>query len=80
MVWSEVFADCDHPAVAVRWSGLEVVTRSGRHVAIDAATTSYQSRQQGGCDNTSSETDGDAFVQTTNSVRNTPPGSTLRLD
>ncbi len=80
MVWSEVFADCDHPAVAVRWSGLEVVTRSGRHVAIDEATTSYQSRQQGGCDNTSSETDGDAFVQTTNSVRNTPPGSNLRLD
>ena len=80
MVWSEVFADCDHPSVAVRWSGLEVVTRSGRHVPVDAATTSYQSRQEGGCDNTSSETDGDAFVQTTNSVRSTPPGGLLRVD
>jgi hypothetical protein len=80
MVWSEVFADCDHPSVAVRWSGLEVVTRSGRRVPVDSATTSYQSRQQGGCDNTSSVTDGNAFVQTTNSVRSTPPGGLLRVD
>jgi hypothetical protein len=80
MVWSEVFADCDDPSVAVCWSGLEVVTRSGRHVPVDSATTSYQSRQQGGCDNTSSETDGDAFVQRTNSVRTTPPGGLLRVD
>jgi hypothetical protein len=80
MVWSEVFADCDHPAVAVRWSGLEVVTRSGRCVPINEATTSYQSRQQGGCDNTSSVTDGDAFVQTTNSLRGAPPGALLRID
>jgi hypothetical protein len=80
MVWSEVFADCDHPPVAVRWSGLEVVTRSGRRVPVDAATASYQSRQQGGCDNTSSDADGDAFVQTTNSVRRTPPGANIQLD
>lgn len=79
VVWSEVFADCDHPAVSVRWSDLEVMTRSGRRVRVDSVTTSYQSRQEGGCDNTSSETNGDAFVQTTNAMRRTPAGATLRL-
>jgi hypothetical protein len=80
MVWSEVFADCDHPAVGVRWSDLEVVTRSGQHVPVHSALVGYQSRQDGGCDNTSSETDGNAFVQTTNTVRTTPVGESLRVD
>lgn len=79
MVWSEVFADCDHPAISVRWSDLEVVTRSGRRVPVDSAVASYQSRQEGGCDNTSSETDGTAFVQTTNAIRRTASGASLRL-
>lgn len=79
VVWSEVFADCDHPAVSVRWSDLEVVTRSGRRVAVDSVVASYQSRQEGGCDNISSETDGAAFVQTTNAVRRTSSGASLRV-
>jgi hypothetical protein len=78
-VWSEVFANCDHPAVAVYWSGLEVLTRSHRRVPVNSATASYQSRGAGGCDNTSSATDGHAFVQTTNALRRTPPGGTLRV-
>jgi hypothetical protein len=80
MVWSEVFADCDDPAVSVRWSNLEVITRSGRRVPIDSVSTSYQRRHDGGCDNTSSESDGTAFVQTTNTVRRTPAGGSLRID
>jgi hypothetical protein len=80
MVWSEVFADCDDPAVAVRWSGLEVVTRSGRRLQIGSVVARYQSRHDGGCDNTSSGTDGHAFVQMTNTVRRSPPGAHLRLD
>jgi hypothetical protein len=80
MVWSEVFADCDHPAVSVHWSGLEVVTRSGRHVSVNSVVASYQSRQEGGCDNTTSEADGHAFVQRTNVVRTTPKGTLLRVD
>jgi hypothetical protein len=80
MVWSEVFADCDHPAVSVLWSDLEVVTGSGRRLHIDSVTTRYQSWQEGGCDNTSSESDGKAFVQTTNVVRKSPPGALLRVD
>jgi hypothetical protein len=80
MVWSEVFADCDQPAVSVRWSDLQVVTRSGRRVPVESAVASYQSRAEGGCDNTTSETDGDAFLQTTNVVRTTPKGARLRID
>jgi hypothetical protein len=79
MVWSEVFADCDDAAVSVHWSNLEVLTRSGRSVPVTAVETSYQSRIAGGCDNTSSETDGHRFIQTTNAVRSTPQGATLRI-
>ena len=80
MMWSEVFADCDHPAVSVRWSELEVVTRSGRRVPVTSAVTSYQSRQDGGCDNTNSRSDRHAFVQMTNVVRTPPRGARLQVD
>lgn len=80
MVWSEVFADCDDPAVAVHWSGLEVVTRSGRRHQIGSVVAQYQSRRDGGCDNTSSGTDGHAFVQMTNAGRGSAPGALLRVD
>jgi hypothetical protein len=80
MVWSEVFADCDDPAVAVRWSGLEVVTRFGIPHQIGSVVARYQSRRDGGCDNTSSRTDGHAFVQMTNAVRESASGALLRVD
>jgi hypothetical protein len=80
MVWAEVFADCDDPAVSVRWSGLQVVTASDRRLRVYSAETQYQSRHDGGCDNTSSGTAGSAFVQTTNVVRTTPAGAVLRVD
>ena len=34
MVWSEVFARCDAPPVAVRWSGFRATTAQGRVVAL----------------------------------------------
>lgn len=80
MVWSEVFADCDHPPVSIRWSDLEVLTRSGQRVPVSAAFVRYQSRQDGGCDNTSSDAEGNAFVQVTNTPRTTPIGATLRVN
>lgn len=80
VVWSEVFADCDDPAVSVRWSDLELVTRSGRRLPIDSVVAHYQSRRDGGCDNTSSWSDGHAFVQTTNALRGSPLGARLRVD
>ena len=79
MVWSEVFADCDHPALSVRWSAPEVVTTTGERVPVRSAVTSYQARSDGGCDNTASTVDGDAFVQTTSTPRGNPPGSRLIL-
>ncbi|HET6793218.1 MAG TPA: hypothetical protein VFH45_02175 [Acidimicrobiales bacterium] len=79
MVWSEVFADCDDPPVSVRWSEPEVVTRAGRRVAIRSAVTSYQSRMDGGCDNTTSTVDGGAFVQSTAVKRLNSPGARLTL-
>jgi hypothetical protein len=80
VVWSEVFAHCDDPTVSVRWSHLEVVTRSGQRVPVDSVVARYQARQEGGCDNTSSHRDGDGFVQTTNAVREAPPGALLRIE
>jgi hypothetical protein len=80
MVWSEVFADCDDPTISARWSDLEVLTRSGQRVPVDSVVARYQSRQEGGCDNTSSSRNGDAFVQTTNTARVTPAGANLRID
>ena len=79
MMWSEVFADCDHPSVTVRWSDPTVVTRSGEHVPIRAVVTHYQSLGDGGCTNTSSTVDGDSFLQTTSTPRVTPPGTRLAL-
>ena len=79
IVWSEVFADCDHPGVSVRWSDAEVVTRSGGRMAIRSAIANYQSRRDGGCDNTSSVVEGDAFVQRTSTTRVTAPGTRLDL-
>ena len=79
MVWSEVFADCDHPPVRVCWADPEVVTRSGDRMAVRSAVTSYQSHADGGCDNTSSSVEGDVFVQTTATPRLVPPGTRLTL-
>jgi hypothetical protein len=79
MMWSEVFADCDHPSVSARWSAPTIVTSSGQHVPVRAAVTNYQSRGDGGCDNTSSTVDGDAFVQTTSALRGSPAGTRLVL-
>ena len=56
VVWSEVFAPCDAPSTAVRWS------RIG-----GPARLTYQSYADGGCTNQRSEPDGPgAWVQRTN--------------
>jgi hypothetical protein len=77
MVWSEVFADCDHPEVTVRWSNPMVTTKSGHQVPIRAAVAHYQSKNEGGCTNTSSTVVGDTFVQTTATARRSPSGTRL---
>lgn len=79
MVWSEVFARCDAPSVAVRWSGLRATTADGRVVAPVAVRVNYQSRGDGGCDNTTAVLDGDAVRQVTATERVVPQGARLPL-
>jgi hypothetical protein len=72
MVWSEVFARCDHPSVMVRWSSLRV-----DGVEVRRARAKYQAD---GCTNTDSSVDGDGFVQTTCTERRTPQGGWLEVE
>jgi len=77
MVWSEVFADCDDPSTAVRWSDFRLGDAKGRTVTPDLVTVNYQRVSEGGCTRTNSSTDATGWVQTTNTERTTPQGSTL---
>jgi hypothetical protein len=63
MVWSEVFARCDDPSVVVRWSDL-----SPRPPRL---RPSYQTYEDGGCANTTSRREGEAYLQITNTDRET---------
>lgn len=78
VMWSEVFARCDDPSSAVRWSDLVGVTAAGDEVRPRAVHVNYQSVAAGGCSNTSSEPGGGGrFVQRTNTARTTPQGAVL---
>lgn len=78
MVWSEVFARCDDPSVTARWSDFQVTTDRGDRFAPTGLTVNYQSHSEGGCANTTSVLDDQGgALQTTNTERLTPQGSTL---
>ncbi|MHB1139485.1 MAG: hypothetical protein ACYC2O_11050 [Microthrixaceae bacterium] len=57
IMWSEVFARCDDPQTAVRWSDAAVTTAAGRTVRPVAFGVNYQSDGDGGCANTTSVPD-----------------------
>ena len=80
VVWSEVFADCDAPSTAVRWSELEAQTASGRWLKAPAVTVGYQRHSEGGCDNTTAVADDTGVLQVTNAERTTAAGSRLLLE
>lgn len=77
MVWSEVFAPCDAPGVAVRWTDLAYKTREGRRDAPLGLEANYQAAAAGGCANTNSTVDAGAARQETNTSRTTPQGQYL---
>lgn len=77
MVWSEVFADCDHPTTAVRWSDLSGLDRRGDEVRPSGLQVNYQDHAAGGCANTSSQADEHGVVQRTNTPRVVPQGALL---
>lgn len=83
MVWSEIFADCDHPSAAVRWTDPTVITVEGERIAITAARLNYQRHGDGGCANTDTSVDdsvpGGGFVQRSNTERTNPTGQRLDL-
>lgn len=80
MVWSEVFAPCDAPGCAVRWSAAAVETADGVAHRVTTATANYQSLADGGCVTTDSTPDGaGGIVQRTGVARRTPQGARLRL-
>ena len=77
-MWSEVFARCDDPPAAVRWSDPVAHGDTGDR-AIERLSVNYQSHHDGGCANTSSWLDGVGAVQRTNTERGTAQGTQLRL-
>ena len=79
MVWSEVFARCDAPPVAVRWSGLTATDADGVVRSPVAVRVNYQRRADGGCDNTTAEPDGDGVRQLTATPRRVAQGARLPL-
>jgi len=83
VVWSEVFARCEHPSTVARWSDLEAVTDDGRSVRPGAVRVGYQRRADGGCDNTTALADPDGagagVRQVTATERVVAPGAVLRL-
>ena len=75
VMWSEVFARCDHPSVGVRWSEPRAVALDGEPVEPTRLSVNYQSLADGGCTNTDSRIDGVGVVQWTDATRTTPPGA-----
>lgn len=79
LVWSEVFADCDAPSVAVRWSDLTAVDASRTVLSPEAVSVNYQSEAAGGCANTTVALDDVGLRQVTSVERTTPQGARLAV-
>lgn len=81
MVWSEVFAHCDHPSHAVRWSDFEALSVAGDIIRPASVKLSYQTFEKGGCGNTNILPGAIAgsVVQRTNTARTNVAGSHLVL-
>lgn len=79
VVWSEVFARCDDPRVTVRWSGLRALGDGGEALAPGELSVSYQSRAEGGCDNTTVEVDRVGVLQVTASPRAVRSGASVQV-
>jgi hypothetical protein len=75
-VWSEVFARCDDPQVAVTWSE-PVFELDGVRRAPSGYRVNYQAVQRGGCTNTTSTVVEGGVRQLTNTQRKTPQDSLI---
>lgn len=79
LVWAEVFAPCDGPTVAVRWSDLQLAGESGDWTGVDEVRVNYQPWEAGGCTNTNSRALDQHFEQVVSTQRTTANGRILRL-
>jgi hypothetical protein len=79
MVWSEVFAACDAPSAAVRWSALDLQASNGDRVPVTGVRVNYQAVSDGGCSTTNSSVDDGGFVQCTGVARRTAQGVRLSV-
>lgn len=79
VVWSEVFARCEHPSATVRWSRLEATTAGGKTVRPRRLRVSYQDLAAGGCGNTTVTTDEEGVLQVTNTRRTVQHGAVVDL-
>ena len=79
VVWTENFAPCDAPSFQARWSDAAVVTDKDEAMEVSTMRTGYQTFSAGGCTNTDTVVDGDAFVQTTSVERSARPGTVLTV-
>jgi hypothetical protein len=77
MVWSEVFARCEDPAVEVKWSHPEGRTADGTRWSPDSYRITYQSYDQGGCANTDTRIVAGGVVQVTGVSRGLPHESVI---
>lgn len=77
VVWAEVFAPCDAPPVAVRWTDPIVESEAGDRVDIAQARVSYQSVADGGCSNGSARQTAGGVELVTAVPRTIPAGSLL---
>lgn len=77
MVWTEAFARCEQLGVAARWSAPHLVAADGRVVRPARMRVNYQTREAGGCDNTTVIADELGIVQATAAPRQTPQGAML---
>ena len=77
MVWSEVFARCEQPTVVARWGNLRALDAAGREVRPGYVRVNYQSRADGGCDNTTVGVDELGVLQITSADRRVPQGAML---
>jgi hypothetical protein len=78
VMWTESFARCEHPSVAVRWSDPEAIRTDGTPIVPDAFRVEYQDLTRGGCLNTNVTSDPGGIVQRTSTDRTVPPGPLVR--
>ena len=77
MVWSEVFARCEHPTSVVRWSEFSAITADESEITPRVVRVNYQSMADGGCDNTTAGADEIGILQVTNASRRVPQDALL---